>query len=80
MSVEIKTLKRVFKYGSVNLPDPGAQFTPEEVRELYCATYAELTNAVIEGPQTTDRSLMYEFVIAVGTKGASDGTPARFLS
>ena len=80
MSVDIKTLKRVFKYGSINLPDPGANFLPDEVRELYCATYAELNNAVTEGPQTTDRSLVYEFVIAVGTKGASDGTPACALS
>lgn len=79
MTVLIKTLKRVFKHGGMNLPDPGLQFTPEQVRELFCATYTELTNAVIEGPQTTDRALVYEFVVPVGTKGASDGTFARAL-
>jgi PRTRC genetic system protein C len=76
MSVQIKALTRVFKHGSLSLPDPGAQFSPEQVRDLFCATYTELTNAVVEGPKTTARGLEYEFVVPVGTKGAAEVSTA----
>jgi PRTRC genetic system protein C len=80
MSVLIRPLQRVFKFNQLLLPDPGATFTPEQVRDLFSATYPELTNAVIEGPTTTARALEYQFVVAVGTKGAGHGTTPRALA
>ena len=79
MSVTVRALKRVFKFNQLALPDPGATFTPDQVRDLYAATYSELTNAVIEGPKTTARGLEYAFAVAIGTKGAGDGTATRII-
>jgi len=69
MSIKVQTLKRVFKYNGMTLPDPAADMTPEEVRDLYSATYAELATAVVEGPETKGNQLIYSFRKAVGTKG-----------
>jgi PRTRC genetic system protein C len=68
MAIETTELQRVFRYNSVELPDPGG--TADEVRELYSATYPEIVNAAIEGPEEKDGKLVYTFRRAVGTKGA----------
>jgi PRTRC genetic system protein C len=70
MALTATQLKRAFRYNSVSLPDPGAQFSPEQVRDLYAATYPEITTAAIEGPEEQDDTLTYTFRRAVGTKGA----------
>ena len=67
--MKVTTLKRVFKYSGMSLPDPSADMTPEEVRDLYSATDAELATASIEGPETTGTQLVYSFRKAVGTNG-----------
>jgi PRTRC genetic system protein C len=69
MAIQIQTLKRVFKYNGMSLPDPAADMTPEDVRDLYSATYAELATASVEGPETKGGQLVYSFRKAVGTKG-----------
>lgn len=69
--MEITQLARAFRYNSVDLPDPGAQYKPEAVRELYSATYPEIVNAAIEGPEEKDGKLVYTFRRAVGTKGGA---------
>lgn len=69
MAVTTTALKRHFKYNSVKLPDPGSNLSPEQVRDLYSATYPELASASIEGPVTKGNSMEYEFRRAVGTKG-----------
>jgi PRTRC genetic system protein C len=67
--IKAKELKRFFKYNGASLEDPGLQYSPEEVKEVYTLAYQELTNAVIEGPLTQDNKLIYEFRRAVGSKG-----------
>lgn len=69
MIIETAELTRTFKYNSVDLPDPGPQYTAEQVRDLYSATYPEITSAAIEGPEQKDGKLVYSFRKAVGTKG-----------
>ncbi len=67
--MKVQTLTRVFKYNGLTLPDPSSNMTPEEVRDLYSATYAELATASIDAPETKGNQLIYSFRKAVGTKG-----------
>lgn len=69
MAIQVQALKRVFKYNGMNLPDPAADMSPDEVKDLYSASYAELATAVVEGPETKGNQLIYTFRKAVGTKG-----------
>lgn len=70
-------LQRVFRYNSVELEDPGPDHDPVDVRNLYSATYPEITSAAIEGPEQKDGKLVYTFRRAVGTKGVAED-PAGF--
>lgn len=67
--MQVQKLTRVFKYNGISLPDPSTDMTPEDVRDLYSATYAELATASVEGPETKGNQLVYSFRKAVGTKG-----------
>lgn len=69
MALQTQQLERTFRYNSVDLIDPGAQYTPEQVRDFYAPTYPEILNAAIEGPDEKDGKLQYTFRRAVGTKG-----------
>ncbi len=64
-------LQRVFRYNSIELEDPGPDHDPVDVRNLYSATYPEITSAAIEGPDEKDNKLVYTFRRAVGTKGGA---------
>jgi len=63
------TLKRVFKHGAIELPDPNASLTPEQVRNTYASSYAELATASIKGPDYVDGKEIYTFKEVVGAKG-----------
>lgn len=69
MALQTQQLERTFRYNSVDLIDPGAQYTPEQVRDFYAPTYPEILNAAIEGPDEKEGKLRYTFRRAVGTKG-----------
>jgi PRTRC genetic system protein C len=69
MSITTRTLERRFSYLGLQLPDPDPKLTPEQVRDLYSATYPELTTAAIEGPEATGGTLQYKLTRAIGTKG-----------
>lgn len=69
MAIQVQTLKRVFRYNSLRLPDPAPTMTPDQVRDLYSATYAELATAVVEGPETKNGEMVFSFKKQVGTKG-----------
>lgn len=63
---------RVFRMGSVRLPDPSAQMTPKQVRDLYAANYPHLAHASVAGPEVADdgMELVYTFEPpAAKTKG-----------
>lgn len=57
----IQTLNRVFKMGSVKLPDPNPAMTPEEVKKSYQPNYSHLKTAEIEGPEQQGNELVYTF-------------------
>ena len=69
MAIQTTILTRTFSYGGLTLPDPGKGLSPEEVRDVYAATYPELISAAIEGPEKKGNNLVYTFRKGVGTKG-----------
>ena len=70
MTITVQKLLRSFAYNGIILPDPGSELSPEQVRDVYSATYPEITTASIEGPEQKGERLIYTFRRAVGTKGA----------
>lgn len=69
MSIAIVKLTRTFTFNGTNLPDPGPDFTPEEVKDLYAAQYPDISTAVIDVPEINGDVIAYKFVRNVGTKG-----------
>ncbi len=69
MAATINQLARVFEYGGMALPDPGAGMTPAQVRDTYSAAYPELATAEVTGPETRGDKLVYTFKRAAGAKG-----------
>jgi PRTRC genetic system protein C len=69
MTMQFRTMERVFRYNGVRLPDPDPKLTPEEVRAAYTNQYPELATASITGPDGSGDQLRYDFVRAIGTKG-----------
>lgn len=59
---------RTFIFNDQELPDPDPSKTPNEVKEIYAATYPSLTtaNAVFSKKDGKD---VYEFKTSPGTKG-----------
>jgi PRTRC genetic system protein C len=78
MSIEIKEIKRVFRYNGIGLPDiPG--LTPQAVRDVYSAQYPELISAEVEAGEVVGGVQEYTFRKAVGTKGGALGDDARLV-
>ncbi len=75
--MSIQQITRVFKYGSLELDDPGREMSAAEVKDFYADVYPELTQAGIEGPDYTDTQEVFEFKKAVGTKGITVRQVAR---
>lgn len=69
MAITATNATRCFNYAGIDLPDPAPTMSIEEVRELYAATYPELTTATVEGPEVRGDKLVFAFKRAVGTKG-----------
>jgi PRTRC genetic system protein C len=73
MALEVTNLKRVFKFKKgnqvINLVDPGAELSVEEVIQRYSAEHSELTTCTIDGPKIDGDQAIYEFKTTVGTKG-----------
>lgn len=70
-----KNLPRTFLYNNIELEDPGREHDAVDVRNLYSATYPEIVNAAIEGPEEKSGKIVYTFRRAVGTKGADKKGP-----
>lgn len=69
MALNIQNVKRIFKYGSIELPDPDPIMTPDEVMVFYSNHYPELTTSNVHGPKMNGDNVEYEFKTTVGTKG-----------
>jgi PRTRC genetic system protein C len=69
MALDIKTMKRVFKHGDLELSDPGIDMPPDEVMSFYSNTYPELTTSTIQGPKMEEDRAVYSFKSTIGVKG-----------
>ncbi len=69
-TLSVRPVVRIFRYGALELEDPDATFSAEEVKDFWGDVYPELTQAVIEGPDYRDDRAEYTFRRAVGTKGS----------
>lgn len=73
MALQVTKLIRVFtikKDGKdVQLSDPDANLTPEQVMKHYIPIYPELTNAVVEGPKVAANKANYSITTKAGKLG-----------
>ena len=60
---------RVFKYGGKVFPDPGAEYTSQQVLDHIKNFFPELGNATIDETQLKDGTLEITFSKQVTTKG-----------
>ena len=65
--MQVEQVERVFEYNGVKLPDI-AGHEPDQIKTIYAASYPELLNAVIEGPEQRGNKLVYTFRKSAGTK------------
>jgi PRTRC genetic system protein C len=69
MAIQAQQLTRKFTFNGVDLADPGAAFSPDEVKDLYSNQYPDLITAIISPPSIKDDVATYTFARNVGTKG-----------
>jgi PRTRC genetic system protein C len=63
-------LTRIFRTGSIQLPDPNPTLTPEQVKDYYSSNYTHLAGAVVEPPSIEGTKMIINFKPApVKTKG-----------
>ena len=70
-TLDITTAPRVFKVGSIRLPDPDPSRSPTEAVQLYAGSYPHVVDATLEGP-TINAAAECEYLVvrnAVKTKG-----------
>jgi PRTRC genetic system protein C len=72
--MKVTALVRSFSYAGVTLPDPNPNLSPDQVRDVYSATYPELATATVEGPEARDGKMTYSFRRAAGMKGMAIST------
>ena len=68
-ALNVTGLKRVFKFGKIELADPDPTMLPDDVLNFYSGTYPELTTSNVHGPKVENGKAVYEFKTTVGTKG-----------
>lgn len=62
----LKPVTRTFKFDGRDLPDPGPQYSPEEVMRLYMAQFPDLAQAE---PLPANAAGVIEFKKSFGSKG-----------
>ena len=65
----ITNTRRIFKYGGKEFPDPGAEYTSQQVLDHIKNFFPELGNATIDETQLEDGTLEITFSKQVTTKG-----------
>lgn len=66
MTVNLKEITRSFRFDGRDLPDPGAEYTPEDVQRLYMTQFPDLAQAEILPATATG---VIEFKKSYGSKG-----------
>jgi PRTRC genetic system protein C len=72
MSDSTSPTRRIFVYGDHTFDDPGAAYTPEQVRAHLAAFFPELARATTEEKPLPDGALQITFRKQITTKGAGD--------
>lgn len=71
--IEKIKLKRVFLFRNngqeIRLDDPGEEFTPADVQNMYSGIYPPLTNAKLMGPEIKNDERQFRFDCTMGVKG-----------
>lgn len=67
--MEVTQSRRVFMFNDIELTDPNADYTAEQVKDFYSDQYPELINANIKGPEIKSDKILYTFGVEVGKKG-----------
>lgn len=49
--MQIERATRIFKLGSLSLPDPDPSLAPDEAVRVYAATYPQVAQATLSGPE-----------------------------
>jgi PRTRC genetic system protein C len=62
--------QRIFRYGDHTVPDPGPEFTSEQVRAHLVTYFPELAKATIEEKPLPDGTIEIHFRKQVTTKGS----------
>lgn len=62
-------MARKFMWNGMELVDPDAQLTPEQVRDIHAISHPELTTATVTGPKKSGEDDVYTFQRAIGAKG-----------
>jgi len=57
--MELAQATRTFKIGSVLLPDPAPDLSPEEAVKLYALNYPVVANGDLEGPEMVGDTAEY---------------------
>jgi PRTRC genetic system protein C len=66
---QVEQMEREFTYNGVRQHDHGSELSVDQVRDIYSATYSEITTASLEGPEAVGNKLVYRFSRAIGSKG-----------
>lgn len=69
MTINIAVIPRVFAYNGMELPDIDASMSPEQVRDVYSAQYADLTTAEIVDQGIENGVHRFDLLKLVGDKG-----------
>lgn len=67
--MQVINLKRVFKFGKIELEDINVNLSENSILNHYSGIYPELTNATIEKKGVQNNTIVYEFISKIGTKG-----------
>lgn len=73
MALQVTDMTRKFEFmkdkKKIELPDPNANMSPDEVVKFYSSQYPELTTASLTGPKVEGNAAVYSIKEVVGTKG-----------
>jgi PRTRC genetic system protein C len=70
--------RRLFRYGDHTFDDPGAAYTPEQVRAHLTAFFPELARATTEEKPLPDGTLEITFRKQITTKGAAAADDSHY--
>lgn len=80
MTIQIQQAKRKIIFKNITIPDPGPEFSIEEVRQIVAARMPDIITAVVEGPTVVGDTLTYKFITNTGSKGLRHSRAVQILA